>query len=179
MAFESAVVKIAQDGKLTLYDGTAIPQSLEVQYSKGDFKSSLGPGKVTSGNLKPQESLVIMVRGAPVTIRNAEQKGIKFSFSAYLTGLSDATKQTIQDFVHSMGTYAVGGATPRVTTSTIGGDRSLCDLWLTIEGTDLGDSSDHIGKFLQCDIEECSIGEAADGDTIDISGTCWGGYTPT
>ena len=96
-----------------------------------------------------------------------------FSFTAYMTEVSDATNKNLMDAVSKTGAFAAG-------VSTLGSAASVpwtLNVTWTIEGTDDGDASDHVIALTNCHLKI----DAKEGDpnTFSISGTCYGTITLT
>jgi hypothetical protein len=138
----STILKHLRDGKLTIKDGTTpAAVTLEIPFTLGDFK-------LDGLSADQREVKRYKVRGTLQTLRKGEDKQPTGSFSCALADYSDAASQTIYDFVRKEGSY-----TANLSTSSEMGDVYTVDLVWTVEGTDVGDPSDHIITCEDCDIE--------------------------
>lgn len=165
MAAESSVVKNFRDGTLTLADGTGTPVTYTVVLEAGDFSVSL----MSADN---HEVNAYLDRGDFATLRKTNQTFPSWSFTAHQTGVSDATLQTIYDFVMKANAYSGN-------TSTLGANADVYTIkvTLTIEGTDHGDAADHTLVF---DDSHVTI-DFSEGDpnTWSLSGTSYAAPTST
>lgn len=152
---ESTIVKTKRDGTITLRDGTS-PTPLEyvVAFEAGDLNVAI-PGRTVN---------LFLDRGVmtdPPAIRYGDDQPMTGSFTAQLREVTDASVSTLVDVLTQSGYFASdwvsrGGANAEVKTVQITWD---------IEGTDLGDASDH---QIVCD--HCYVtGSVADGDPVTIS----------
>lgn len=138
----SEVIKHLYDGSLKLKDGTGTPVELVVPFSVGDLKAD--NLKQTQRNTAKYET-----RGVLRSVRHTSRVYPSGSFTAYIADYSDATSQTVIDFLKKQGAYSANvstlGATAEVYT---------LDVVLTVEGTDLGDAADHTMTMEDC---ECTF----------------------
>jgi len=156
----SSTAKNMRDGSLSIEDGTGSPISMTVQYEEGNFS---GDG-FTEGQ---KEVTVYPDRGDFMSLRYTNQTYPTFSFEAYLTDLSDATEKTLWDLVNGTGAFAAA-------VSTLGASAEVLTYKLTwtVEGTDHGDSADHVLTLDDCRL---SIGiSEGDPNKQAISGICYG-----
>lgn len=160
----SSVVKNFRDGTITISDGTSpTPLSLTVQYEAGDFSIDGFKQGLT-------DVTTYLDRGEMGSLRKTSRTFPTFTFSAHFTDLSDATNATIYDIVSKSGSFAsavsTGGSTADVYTLKV---------VLTVEGTNFGDSADHVLTLNDCHLS-CSFSEG-DPDSYSISGTVYGAIT--
>lgn len=141
-------MKNYRDGTISLASGGGSPVTLTVQYENGDFSLS-------GVNQSNTEITKYLDRGALGSVRHTSRSFPTGQFSAHLTEISDATNQTLWDAVNKTGAFSAA-------TSTLGAN---ADVWtlnitLSIEGTTLGEASDHTIVLNDC---RCSI-DVAEGD---------------
>jgi hypothetical protein len=162
----STVAKNFRDGSLVLSDATGSPISVTVQYTGGDFS--------VSGLRQANKDInKYLDRGDFFSARKTNQVFPTFSFTAIFTDLTDGSEKTLVDACLKTGAFAAG-------VSTLGAN---ADVWalkavFTVEGTDLGDSADHVITLNDCVISDVSISEG-DPDTFSISGELLGTITMT
>ena len=163
--YASRVLKTAYDGVVSFIDATGTPLTLAIPFENGDFSAS---GLHPSG----RAAVVIKARGKVVSVRNGESQEITGSFSIkmseFTAGSSNANaldaifKKTGTAWASAVSVFATGS------------ERMMVDIKLTIEGTDLGDSTDHTITFKKCDVT-FDFSESGDGDTVTVNYTCYGG----
>lgn len=159
----SSVVKNFRDGTLTFEDGTGSPITLVVQYEEGNFSLSGLQEGLTEIN-------TYLDRGVLGSVRKTNASFPTFSFNAYLTDISDGSDTTLPDLVMKTGAYASA-------VSTLGANADVMTYKLTwvVEGTNFGDSADHIvilnNAHIMIDMSE------GDPDTFSVSGTVFGTIT--
>lgn len=160
----SQIVKHDIDGSITLLDGAGTPVALTVLFSHGDLK--IGP--LTEGQTDVRK---FTARGRRTTVRSGARLDPQISFSAQLTDVSDGTDRTILDFVRFQGASAANSST-----SPTGWAKTI-DIRLTIEGTDVGDATDHTILAARCRVQA----EIAEGEptVLNISGEVLGDVTTT
>lgn len=162
----SAIVKNFRSGTIAMQDATGTPIAMTVAYESGDF--------ALSGIMQGQmEVAMYLDRGDFGSLRRTNFTPATFSFTAHMTEISDATNKNLMDIVSKTGAWASG-----VSTLGTGADFPwTIDITWTIEGTDAGDSSDHIVALTKC---HCKI-DAKEGDpnSFSISGTVYGAITLT
>lgn len=144
----SSVVKNFRDGSIQLKDGTGTPLTVTVQFENGDLSLS----GTNQGNY---EHTKYLDRGELGSIRKTNRMFPTGSFSCQMTDLSDATDRLIWDIVNKTNSFSAA-------VSTLGANADLytLDIVLTIEGTNFGDSADHVLTMEDC---RCSI-DFAEGD---------------
>ena len=160
----SSVAKNFRDGTLSIEDGTGSPISMTVQYKNGDFSLS-------GLNQSNHEINKYLDRGDFFSARKTNQSFPSISFTAILTDISDGSENCLTDVCLKQGAWAAG-------VSTLGAN---ADVWcvkmtLTIEGTDFGDSSDHIITMDDVHVTSVDISEG-DPDSFSISGEVLGTIT--
>jgi len=162
----SSVVKNFRDGTILLEDGTTpTALSVTVQYEAGDFSIS----GLNQGNI---EATTYLDRGDLGSVRKTSRTFPTFSFSAHMTDLSDATDKQLWDAVNKTGAFASA-----ISTGGSASDVFMLKTTLTVEGTNFGDSADHLLVMTNCHL---SI-DFAEGDpnTFTINGTVYGTITAT
>ena len=158
----STVVKHFTDGSITLKDGTGSPVTLAVALSVGDLTIS---GLET--NTLGRATNAYETRGVLRSLRRGARVYPTVSFSCQLTDITDATDNTLFDFLLKRGSYA-----SNVSTTATTGDVYTVDVVFTIEGTDLGDGSDHVITLE--DVHFTSDLAEGEPNTISASGTIYG-----
>lgn len=158
---ESLITKTKRDGTITFRDGTTpTAEEYEVAFEAGDLSITIAGRTVN----------LFLDRGVltdPPQIRFGDDQPMTGTFTAQLRDVSDAAVATLTDIINDTGFVGStwigrGGSTREVKTFLLA--------W-TIEGTDHGDSGDHI---IACDY--CYItGSIADGDpgTITVNFTSY------
>lgn len=144
----STVVKNFRDGSIQVKDGTGTPLTVTVQFENGDLSLS----GTNQGNY---EHTKYLDRGELGSIRKTNRMFPTGSFTCQMTDLSDATDRLIWDIVNKTNSFSAA-------VSTLGANADLytLDIVLTIEGTNFGDSADHVLTMEDC---RCSI-DFAEGD---------------
>ena len=159
-------IKNFRNGTLKLSSGGGAPQHLTVQFEAGDFSCS---------DLTETQTATEMVldRGVFHDLVYTNFTPASFSFSANLTQNTHATDLTLPDLVRKAGAFAGD-------TSTLGAQAiwAVDCLW-TVEGTDMGDASDHTLTFANCRLTVSTITEGSPSNTISIAGTVYGDITAT
>ncbi len=160
MALSGAVKNQFDSGTITIKDGTGTPLELEVRWDNGDLGvQGLVP------DLRAHTAYE--TRGALSSLRKTGRQYPTLSFSAKVGEFSEATTGTLADMIHGTGAFAA-----RVSTSTAIGDVTTFDVQFDLEGTDLGDGSDH-----QLIFEDVHLGldfSEGDPDQFAITGTIYG-----
>lgn len=161
----SAVVKNFRDGTILIEDGTATPISLTVQYEAGDFS-------ISGLNESNTEATTYLDRGELGSVRKTSRTFPTFSFTAHMTDLSDATNKTLWDAVNKTGAFAAA-----VSTGGTASDVYMLKVTFTCEGTNFGDSADHVMVLNNCHLAlDFSEG---DPNSFSLSGTVYGAITAT
>lgn len=160
----STVIKHLHDGSLTLKDGTGTPVTLVIPFYMADFNFA--------GLQETQRAVVAYeTQGVLHTVRHSTRAYPTGSFTLALADFSDATERTVLDFLLKRGSYSANVSTltpPEV---------YAVDLVWTVEGTNLGDPSDHVATITDC---VCTL-DLAEGEpnTLSVSFTMYGTYTQT
>jgi hypothetical protein len=161
----SNVVKVRRDGTITLTSGGGSPVTLTVDYEDGNF----------SGNLlgAEEDRIVIRDRGTIVGLRKGDDQVGSLSFSVHFREFTNAgASGVVLDFIN--GTQAGSALT---TTGGAGFEQFLCDVTMTVEGSDHGDSADAAVKFeyvlLTADFSE------GDPNVLNFQGEVYGTITRT
>lgn len=161
----NSIVKNFRDGQLVLKDGTGTPIAVTIQFESGDFSIS---GLSANSNT---EVTTYLDRGALGSVRLTSQTFPTWSFSAHMVEFSDATEKTLWDAVNKTGTFA--SAVSTITNSDVYG----LDCVINIEGTSLGEATDHtltlVGNRITLDFSE------GDPNSFTVNGTCFGTITAT
>lgn len=163
----SVIPKHFTDGSLTLADGTGSPVTLVVPLTVGDFSLS-GLKK----DAKARATNVYEARGQVTGLRRGAREYPTVSFSAQCADISDATERTALDFILKQGSYNAN-----ISTSVAAGDVYTLNVTLTIEGTDLGDASDH--TIVMNDVEFTSAFAEGEPNTLTFEGVVYGNVTFT
>jgi len=159
----SSIVKNFRDGSIILKDGTGTPIALTVEFEAGDFSIS---GLSANSNT---ETTTYLDRGSLGTVRLTNQTFPTFSFTAHMTDLSDATNKTLYDAVNQKGAFA--GAVSTIANSDVYG----LDVVISIEGSTLGDPTDHVLTLVGCRLSiDFSEG---DPNSFTVNGTVYGSIT--
>lgn len=161
----SSVVKNFRDGTILIEDGTGTPLAVTVQYEAGDFS-------ITGLNQGNVEATTYLDRGELGSVRKTSRTFPTFSFSAHMTDLSDATDKLLYDAVNKTGAFASA-----VSTGGTASDVYMLKVTLTIEGTNFGDSTDHVMIMNNCHLAI----DFAEGDpnSFTLNGTVYGAITAT
>lgn len=161
----NSIVKNFRDGQLVLKDGTGTPIAVTIQFESGDFSIS---GLSANSNT---EVTTYLDRGSLGSVRLTSQTFPTWSFSAHMVEFSDATEKTLWDAVNKTGTFA--SAVSTITNSDVYG----LDCVINIEGTSLGEATDHtltlVGNRITLDFAE------GDPNSFTVNGTCYGTITAT
>jgi hypothetical protein len=158
----SAVIKHLTDGTITLKDGTGSPVSLIVPFSVGDLSISGMETDTLGRTVNAYET-----RGVLNSLRRGARVYPTVSFSTQLADVTDATEKTLLDMVLKRASY--GGNT---STTAATGDVYTLDVVFTVEGTNVGDTADHV-----ITLEDVHFtADVAEGEpnTITLSGTIYG-----
>ena len=161
----SSVVKNFRDGTILIEDGTGTPLAVTVQFEAGDFSlSGLNQGNV--------EATTYLDRGELGSVRKTSRTFPTFSFSAHMTDLSDATDKLLWDAVNKTGAFSAA-----VSTGGTASDVYMLKVTFTVEGTNFGDSADHVMILNNCRLS-LDLSEG-DPNSFSISGTVYGAITAT
>lgn len=155
---ESTVVATRRDGTITIKDGAS--NAYVVSFEVGDFSFS-----------EPKaDRVVIRDRGAIVGLRKGDDPVISFSFSVHMRSLTDTTADNLIDNIYNRGFHA-GALT---STGTTGFEQFLETVEFVASTSAIGGNSQK-ATFSKCLLEMGSMSESADGNTIEITGECYGG----
>jgi len=158
----STIIKTKRDGSLAFTDKDA-GNSFTVSYEAGDLSISI-PGRGANNYLDRGQ-----ITAVP-SVRYTDDAPLTGSFSAYLRDMSDASYATLMEIMCQTG--EVGSSW----NSTLGNNAEVfcVKLTWTVEGTDHGDSSDHV-----CAMDHCYVtGSVSEGDpdTLTINFTSYSVY---
>jgi hypothetical protein len=156
----SVAVKVKRDGTLTLTNGTA---TYTVSYANGNVSFD--------GGAKASR-VVIMNRGTIVGLRKGDDPVPTLTFDVHMRDFTDGSADALVDFLDK-----TGSASAHSSVASNAFEQYMIDITLTIEGTDLGDSSDHTAKANTC-LATWSFAEG-DPDTISVSCEVYEGFTFT
>lgn len=136
----STVIKHFTDGLITLGDGTT-PTAVEL-----DVPFSVGDLAVDGLRHTQRETVNYSTRGTHNSSRLGNPSYITGSFSFQIADYSDATDQTVLDFLRATGSYSAN-------ISSEGADAEVykVNITLTVEGNDHGDAADHQILLEDCD----------------------------
>ena len=146
----SSIVKNFRDAVVTMATGGGVPLTFTLQYEAGDL--SLSGANSGAGSY---EITKYLDRGELGSVRRTNRSFPTGSLTAHLTDLSDGTNATLWDLVNRTGSFAAA-----VSTLGANADVYTINITITIEGTTLGDPSDHVLVMNDC---RCSI-DMAEGD---------------
>lgn len=156
---DSTVVGTRRDGKITITDGNA--SSYEVAFEVGDFSAS-----------EPlADRVVIRDRGAIVGLRKGDDPVITFSFSVHMRSLTDTTADNIMDRIYNRGIHA---GTPLTSTGGDGFEQFLQTVVFECDTSGINGKV-YTATYSKCILEVTGLSEAADGNTIQVSGECYAG----
>ena len=159
---DSSVVATKRDGTITITDGAA--SSYPVSFEAGDF-SAAEPGA---------DRVVIRDRGVIVGLREGDSPVITFSFSVHMRSLTDTTADNLMDRLYNRGVH--GGA-PLTSTGGDGYEQFLQTVEFTVNTSAIGSGKTYTATYAKCYMEVSSLAESTDGNTLQISGECYGGVT--
>lgn len=162
----SAVVKNFRDGSLTFSDATTpTPLSMTVQYEGGDFSIS-GLGQL-------HDTAVYLDRGELGSLRQTNVQHPTGSFTAHFTDLTDASAGTLFDVAAITGYFA-----SMVSTLGTASDVKTYKLVWTCEGSNFGDSGDHVLTLNNVHVTGVDIAEG-DPNAYTVNFTVYGSITAT
>lgn len=157
---DSSVVATRRDGKITITDGAA--SSYEVTFEVGDF-SAAEPGA---------DRVVIRDRGAIVGLRKGDDPVLTFSFSVHMRSLTDSTADNLMDRLYNRGFH---NGSPLTGTGGDGFEQFLQTVVFEADTSAVGSGKVYTATYSKCFMEVSSLSESADGNTIEVSGECYGG----
>ena len=161
----STVIKNFRDGTILFADGTTpTPLSVTVTLEGGDFS-------LTGLNQGNTEATTYLDRGDLGSVRLTNRSFPAISLTCHMADLSDATDKLIFDIVNKTGAFSAALST--ITGSDVYGLK----ITLTIEGTNFGDSADHVMIMNNCHLAI----DFAEGDpnSFTLNGTVYGAITAT
>jgi hypothetical protein len=161
----STVIKNFRDATVLFNDGTTpTPLAVTLSLESGDFA-------LTGLNQGNTESTTYLDRGELGSVRLTSRTFPTFSVSCHMADLSDATDKLIWDAINKTGAFSAAQST------ILGSDVYGLKVTLTIEGTNFGDTADHVIVMNGC---HCTI-DFAEGDpnSFTINGTIYGTITAT
>lgn len=159
---DSSVVATRRDGTITIEDNAA--SSYTISFEVGDFSAS-EPGA---------DRVVIRDRGAIVGLRKGDDPVISLSFSVHMRSLTDTTADNIMDRIYNRGFH--GGA-PLASTGGDGYEQFLQTVKFDVDTSAVGSGKTYTATYAKVYLEVSNLTEGADGNTIEISGECYGGVT--
>jgi|TARA_R110000824_G_scaffold397587_1_gene600615 hypothetical protein len=158
----STIVKTKRDGSLTFTDKDA-GSSFTVSYEAGDLSISI-PGAGANNYLDRGQ-----ITAVP-SVRYSDDQPITGSFTAYLRDMSDGSYETLMEIMCQTGHIGSTWVSTLGTTAEV----FTVKLTWTVEGTDHGDSADHV-----CAMDHCYVtGSVSEGDpdTLSINFTSYSVY---
>ena len=164
---ESTSVAVRRDGTIYIKDGTTpTPNAYVVAYENGDF----------SYTEEKSDRVVIRDRGTIVGLRRADDPVISFSFTVHFRELTNATSDSLIDFIMKTGNCA-----SYVSTGGDGYEQFLVDIDFDVDKTVVGDTLGQRATLSKC-LLTYQVSEG-DPDSISLTGECYGGivrstYTP-
>lgn len=160
----SNVVKNFVDGTLVVRDGSVVPLNVTVRFDRGDLA-------ISGLKQKLRETVAYETRGVTRTVRHTNRAYPSGSFSCLLTQFVDTggTSAQLADMIH--GTTGSGFAA-RVSTLGTLADVMAFDLRFTAEGTNFGDSADHLVVLEDCELSY-DFAEG-DPDSLTFNFVCYG-----
>ena len=165
MAYPTSV-KVRRDGTIKLKDATS-PTAVELTVSYEE-------GNLSLDNLVNSDAqTVVRDRNIIVSVRKGDEEPITGSFSFYFRAFSSSDAGSIRDFITGSNAYSSNVSTG--TTGTPFVEHYAVNVEFTVEGTDLGDSADHVATLSKC---VCTLSFAeGDPNTWSLSFTCYGGIS--
>ncbi len=137
----STVPKHYRDGSIQFLDGTGTPLTLTVRWDMGD-------SKITGLKRRLRDTVAYQARGNVIGIRHTDRIFPQINLSAVMGEFTETSTGTVADFF-----FKKAGTPYASAVSTLGSAAEVytCDIKVTIEGTDHGDSADH--TFTAEDVE--------------------------
>ena len=153
-------VKVRRDGTVSLISGGGSPVTLTVDYEDGNFSADLLG--------EDADRIVIRDRGTIVGVRKGDDQVGSLSFDVHFREFTNAgASGVILDFVN-----ATQAGSALTTVAGTGFEQFMCEVRMTVEGTDHGDSADAVAIFDKV-LLTASFAEG-DPDTLSISGEVYG-----
>lgn len=161
----SSEVKNLNDGVILIEDGTGTPLVFTVMVGAGDFAYSAIKTRLSA-------TTAYQSRGVLCSVRHTEREFPTISFSGLFVNYDGNTKTSSTGSIHEV--VMKDGTVWNAAVSTLGtnADVYTVDVTLTIEGTDFGDSGDHIVKWH--DVELTIEGGEGDPTTWAVNGIVYG-----
>lgn len=159
----STVVKHYADGSITVKDGTGTPIDITVPFTQGDLS-------ISDLSADQREVVTYTARGVRTAVRYTDPVYPSGSFTCQMSHFTSATDNAILDAVRKAGAFAAA-------VSTLGANEEVytLDIVLTIEGSDFGDSGDHVATLTDCYCT-ASVAEGQP-NVITINFICYGEVT--
>lgn len=159
---QSTVVKHWTDGSLQLLDGTGTPLTCTARFSTGDFS-------ISGLKAKLRDTAAYQARGVVTSIRHGNRNFPSISFTCQIAEFSETSTGTIIDFItaRSGSPYSA-----RVSTRGSAAEVFTCDVKITVEGSNHGDTND--GAFTAEDVELSFDFSEGEPNTITLNGTVYG-----
>lgn len=162
MAASNVIKNSFGAGSIILSDGTGTPLTVTIDFDNADFSAD--------GLMDTLKGVAVyQTRGSVHSIRHTEREFPTGSFSSMMSEFTDSSGGTALDFVTGKAPFAA-----RISTLSGGANADVfcCDVKMTAEGTDLGDSSDHT-----ITLEDCAVKVAystGDPSSFSFSFICYG-----
>jgi len=161
---ESQVVKTLRDAQIRFFDATAVTP-LEYIFAIEEGSYQYTPGK--------PDRIVVRDRHAIAGLRKGADPIGQMSFSIHFREFTNAVADgTAIDFLEQRGKYAA-----LVSTASAAYEFKLFDVEYTVEGTDHGDSADHIQTVTNC-FGDWDFAEG-DLDAVNVTVEVYGTHTET
>lgn len=157
----SAIVKTNMDGSLIVKDSTGAI-SCTVRMENGDFSMS-------ERQAIQQETQVFKSRGRRIGERKGEVIYPTFTFTVMMPEFSSLTANSVADAIMRKGAFAAA-----VSASAATGDTYTTNWVFKVEGTELGDTADHI--ITMNEVEATIAFAEGSPNTFTISGTVYGAH---
>ena len=164
MAYPTSV-KVRRDGQIVLKDGTGTPVTLTVAYEEGNLSLD---------NLANSDAqTIVRDRNIIVSVRKSDEEPITGSFSFFFRAFSSSDPGSVRDFITGENAYSANVSTGASGVPFV--EHFTCTLEFKVEGSDLGDSSDHVATLEKC---LCTLSMAeGDPNTWTLNFTAFGGIT--
>ena len=162
MAYPTSV-KVRRDGQIVLKDASTATVSLTVAYEEGNLSLD---------NLANSDAqTIVRDRNIIVSVRKSDQEPITGSFSFFFRAFSSSDPGSVRDFITGENAYSANVSTGAAGVPFV--EHFCVDLEFTVEGTDLGDSADHVATLSKC---LCTLSMAeGDPNTWTLNFTAFGG----
>jgi len=154
---EATSVAVRRDGTIKLKDGST--NVYTVAYENGDF----------SYTEEKSDRVVIRDRGTIVGLRRADDPVLSFSFTVHFRELTNASSDSIIDFI-----MQTGAAAAYTSTGGNGYEQYLVDIEFDVDKTAVGSEAvGHRATLSKC-LLTYQVSEG-DPDSISLTGECYGG----